>query len=115
MGCRGEQDPGQGVVFIGATNLVQALDMAILRPGRLDCIIEVPAPATVEARLAILRAVCRRGSRCPKDSMKPDLGGASLASEETLSAVAELCQGSTGAELENVVREAALCSARGRD
>lgn len=46
---------GDGVLVVGATNLPDALDPALLRPGRLSHVIEVTPPGSVEERLAVLR------------------------------------------------------------
>lgn len=46
---------GDGVLVVGATNLPDALDPALLRPGRLSHLIEVTPPRSLGERLAVLR------------------------------------------------------------
>jgi cell division protease FtsH len=85
-----------GIVVLGATNRPDILDPALLRPGRFDRQVTVAVP-DVHGRLEILRLHC--GS-------KPLAPGASL--EE----VAKLTPGFNGAELANVINEAALLTVR---
>jgi cell division protease FtsH len=85
-----------GIVVLGATNRPDILDPALLRPGRFDRQVTVDVP-DVHGRLEILRLHC--GSR-------PLAQGASL--EE----VARLTSGFNGAELANVINEAALLTVR---
>jgi len=84
------------VVVMGATNRPDILDPALLRPGRFDRVIYVPAPDK-QARLQILRIHTR--------SMP-------LASDVDLNQLAHLTEGYSGADLEAVCREAALSAAR---
>ncbi len=84
------------VIIIAATNRPDILDPALLRPGRFDRKVILDRP-DVQAREAIL-AVHARG--------KP------LAPEVSLSDLAKLTPGFTGADLENLVNEAAILAAR---
>ncbi|MFZ1283758.1 MAG: ATP-dependent zinc metalloprotease FtsH, partial [Propionicimonas sp.] len=85
-----------GVVLIAATNRPDVLDPALLRPGRFDRQIPVEAP-DMKGRLQILRV---HGSNKP---MAPDAD---------LESVAKRTPGFTGADLANVLNEAALLTAR---
>ena len=85
-----------GVVVLGATNRPDILDPALLRPGRFDRQVTVDVP-DVHGRLDILTLHC--GSR-------PAGAGTSL--EE----IARLTSGFSGAELANVINEAALLTVR---
>jgi cell division protease FtsH len=90
-------DAGRGLIVLGATNRPDILDPALLRAGRFDRQITVDAP-DLAGRTAIL-AYYLRGRPCDPD-VEPQL-------------VARRCPGFTGADLENVVNEAALLAARG--
>jgi len=85
-----------GIVVLGATNRPDVLDPALLRPGRFDRQVTVDVP-DVHGRLEILSLHC--GSR----PLEP---GTSL--EE----IAKLTSGFSGAELANVINEAALLTVR---
>lgn len=85
-----------GVVLIAATNRPDVLDPALLRPGRFDRQIPVEAP-DMKGRLQILRV---HGANKP------------LAPDVDLSSVAKRTPGFTGADLANVLNEAALLTAR---
>ncbi|HVE90832.1 MAG TPA: AAA family ATPase, partial [Actinomycetota bacterium] len=85
-----------GVVLIAATNRPDILDPALLRPGRFDRQIVVDRP-DLTGRLAILKVHTRD---------KP------VAKDVDLEVVARRTPGFTGADLANVVNEAALLSAR---
>ena len=89
-------DVSSGVILIAATNRPDILDPALLRPGRFDRQIAVERP-DLEGRFAIL-AVHAKG--------KP------LADDVDLRAVARRTPGFTGADLANVLNEAALLTAR---
>jgi cell division protease FtsH len=89
-------DPAEGVVIIAATNRPDILDPALLRPGRFDRQIVVPLP-DLEERLPILQVHCR-GKRIGPDV---DLG-----------LVARGTPGMSGADLANLVNEAALHAVR---
>jgi len=85
-----------GVVLIAATNRPDVLDPALLRPGRFDRQIPVEAP-DMKGRLQILQVHAKN---------KP------MAPDADLSSVAKRTPGFTGADLANVLNEAALLTAR---
>lgn len=85
-----------GVVLIAATNRPDVLDPALLRPGRFDRQIPVEAP-DMKGRLQILRV---HGANKP------------IAPDVDLATVAKRTPGFTGADLANVLNEAALLTAR---
>ena len=85
-----------GTIVIAATNRPDALDPALLRPGRFDRAISVDRPDET-GRAAIL-AVHASGKR--------------LADDADLQAIASRASGLTGADLESVMNEAALLAAR---
>jgi len=85
-----------GILVIAATNRKDALDAALLRPGRFDRIIRVPAPDTI-SREKILRVHSKNKN---------------LARDVDLYQLAEQTQGFTGAQLKNVLNEAAILAAR---
>jgi cell division protease FtsH len=89
-------DPSEGVVMMAATNRPDILDPALLRPGRFDRQIVVPLP-DLEERLPILQVHCR------DKKVSPDLD---------LSIVARGTPGMSGADLANLVNEAALHAVR---
>ena len=89
-------DPAEGVVIIAATNRPDILDPALLRPGRFDRQIVVPLP-DLDERLPILQVHCR-GKR-----IGPDVD---------LALVARGTPGMSGADLANLVNEAALHAVR---
>jgi cell division protease FtsH len=86
----------EGVVVLAATNRPDVLDPALLRPGRFDRLIMVHAP-DLKGRLEILRVHTR------KVPLGPDV---------ELGALAASTPGMTGADLANLVNEAALLAAR---
>ena len=85
-----------GLVVLGATNRPDILDPALLRPGRFDRQVTVDVP-DVHGRLAILQLYARK---------RP------LATGVSLEEIAKLTPGFSGAELANVVNEAALLTVR---
>ncbi|WP_083521023.1 ATP-dependent zinc metalloprotease FtsH [Alicyclobacillus kakegawensis] len=89
----------EGIIIIAATNRPDILDPALLRPGRFDRQIIVNRP-DVKGREDILRVHARN---------KP------LSSEVKLDVIAKRTPGFTGADLENVLNEAALLAARKRE
>ncbi|HEY5251984.1 MAG TPA: ATP-dependent zinc metalloprotease FtsH, partial [Acidimicrobiales bacterium] len=89
-------DPAEGVVIIAATNRPDILDPALLRPGRFDRQIVVPLP-DLDERLPILKVHC-------KDKR---IGG-----DVDLELVARGTPGMSGADLANLVNEAALHAVR---
>ncbi len=88
--------PNEGIIVIAATNRPDILDPALLRPGRFDRQITVNYP-DVKGREEILKVHARN---------KP------LASDVRLSVLAQRTPGFTGADLENVLNEAAILTAR---
>ena len=86
----------EGVVVLAATNRADVLDPALLRPGRFDRQIIVHAP-DLKGRLAILEVHTRK---------------VPLAPDADLAALAAATPGMTGADLANLVNEAALLAAR---
>ncbi|MFI5101020.1 MAG: ATP-dependent zinc metalloprotease FtsH, partial [Actinomycetes bacterium] len=86
-----------GVILIAATNRPDILDPALLRPGRFDRQISVSSP-DLQGRLDILKVHAK---------------GKPLAADVDLFAVAKRTPGFTGADLANVLNEAALLTARG--
>lgn len=90
--------PSEGVVVIGATNRPEDLDPALKRPGRFDRIVSVPPP-TVDGREAILRLHAERRA-------------VPLADDADLGRLARLLPGATGAELANLLNEAAIAAVR---
>jgi cell division protease FtsH len=89
-------DTKGGVILIAATNRPDILDPALLRPGRFDRQIAVDTP-DMEGRKAILRVHAK---------------GKPFAPDVDLDAVARRTPGFSGADLANVVNEAALLTAR---
>ncbi|MFM1787417.1 MAG: ATP-dependent zinc metalloprotease FtsH [Actinomycetota bacterium] len=89
-------DVGGGVILIAATNRPDILDPALLRPGRFDRQIGVSAPDLI-GREQILEVHAK---------------GKPLAVDVDLNAVAKRTPGFTGADLANVLNEAALLTAR---
>ena len=85
-----------GVIVIAATNRKDILDPALLRPGRFDRHVNVGYP-DVKGREAILKVHTKN---------KP------IAPDVDLRVIAQTCGGFTGADLANLVNEAALCAAR---
>ncbi|TCC15901.1 ATP-dependent zinc metalloprotease FtsH [Kribbella sindirgiensis] len=85
-----------GVILIAATNRPDVLDPALLRPGRFDRQIAVDAP-DMPGRQKILKVHAR---------------GKPMAQDVDLTAVARRTPGMTGADLANVLNEAALLTAR---
>jgi cell division protease FtsH len=93
-------EPTQGVVVLSATNRPDVLDPALLRPGRFDRQIVVELP-DIRAREQILAVHVRK---------------IALADDVDLAAIARGTPGLSGADLANVVNEAALFAARrGKD
>jgi cell division protease FtsH len=87
----------EGIILIAATNRPDILDPALLRPGRFDRQVVVPIP-DIKGREEILRVHSRNTP---------------LANDVKLSVLARGTPGFTGADLENLVNEAALLAARG--
>ena len=89
-------DADSGIVVMGATNRPDILDPALLRPGRFDRQVTIDVP-DVHGRYEILELHC--GSR-------------PLAPDVSLLEIAKLSPGFSGAELANVINEAALLTVR---
>jgi cell division protease FtsH len=89
-------DTTSGVIFLAATNRPDVLDPALLRPGRFDRQVVIDAP-DLKGREAILRVHAR---------------GKSVDEHIDLHAIAANTVGFTGADLANVLNEAALLAAR---
>jgi cell division protease FtsH len=88
--------PTQGVVFMAATNRAALLDPALLRAGRFDRKITIPRP-DAEARLAILQVHAKRHKLVPDVDLKQ---------------LAQDVPGLVGADLANLLNEAALSAVR---
>src|SRR6202042_651641 len=91
-------EPGASVVVMAATNRAEILDTALLRPGRFDRIVEIPLPNQKE-RTAIL------GIHAKSRKLGPDVD---------LDAVSRGTPGFSGADLANLVNEAAINAVRNR-
>ncbi|PIA34762.1 hypothetical protein AQUCO_03700199v1 [Aquilegia coerulea] len=89
-------DTGKGVIFLGATNRMDLLDPALLRPGRFDRKIRIRPPGA-KGRLDILKVHAR------KVKMSPTVD---------LSTYAQNLPGWTGAKLAQLLQEAALVAVR---
>ena len=89
-------DPGKGIIVLGATNRPEVLDKALLRPGRFDRRITVDRP-TLAGRLATLQVHTR---------------SIHLAEDVNLEKIAQATAGCVGADLANLVNEAALRAVR---
>src|SRR5215469_14830592 len=89
-------EPAAGVVVLAATNRPEILDPALLRPGRFDRQVTIPLP-NVSERTAILAVHCR---------------GKKLAPDVNLDAIARGTPGFSGADLANLVNEAAIFAVR---
>jgi cell division protease FtsH len=89
-------DSNEGVVIMGATNRPEVLDRALLRAGRFDRQIEVPLP-TEKGRLQILQI---HGKTVP------------MAQDVDLDRMAQITAGFSGADLANLINEAALLAVR---
>jgi cell division protease FtsH len=86
----------EGIVMLAATNRPDILDPALLRPGRFDRQVVVPLPE-VDERVAILTVHCK---------------GKKIAADVDLKTVARGTPGMSGADLANLVNEAALYAVR---
>ena len=89
-------DPSKGVIVLGATNRPEVLDKALLRPGRFDRRITVDRP-NMAGRLATLQVHTRN---------------IHLAADVNLEKIAQATAGCVGADLANLVNEAALRAVR---
>ncbi len=89
-------EANEGVIIIAATNRADVLDQALLRPGRFDRRIMVPRP-DLNGRIGILQVHTKKTP---------------LAEDVDLEVLARGTPGMSGADLENLVNEAALLAAR---
>ena len=89
-------DPGKGIIVLAATNRPEVLDKALLRPGRFDRRITVDRP-NLAGRLATLQVHTRN---------------IHLAEDVDLEKIAQATAGCVGADLSNLVNEAALRAVR---
>ncbi|HKE13123.1 MAG TPA: ATP-dependent zinc metalloprotease FtsH [Myxococcota bacterium] len=89
-------ESNEGVILIAATNRPDVLDPALLRPGRFDRRVVVPRP-DLRGRIAILKVHTRR---------------VPLGEDVNLEVIARGTPGFVGADLQNLVNEAALLAAR---
>ncbi|MFR8780914.1 MAG: ATP-dependent zinc metalloprotease FtsH [Oscillospiraceae bacterium] len=89
-------DPGKGIIVLGATNRPEVLDKALLRPGRFDRRITADRP-NLAGRLATLQVHTR---------------SIHLAEDVNLEKIAQATAGCVGADLANLVNEAALRAVR---
>ncbi|TKA77477.1 hypothetical protein B0A55_05373 [Friedmanniomyces simplex] len=91
-------DQNSGVIIIGATNFPESLDKALTRPGRFDRNVNVPLP-DVRGRIAILQH---------------HLKAIRVDATADAAVVARGCPGFSGAELENVVNQAAVHASKNK-
>ncbi|KAJ2003088.1 hypothetical protein H4R26_003262 [Coemansia thaxteri] len=84
-----------GVLVVGATNRIDMIDSALLRPGRFDRVLYVPPP-DLRGRMEILRISSRKGGLA----------------EGEVAELAAATEGFSGADLRNLAREAALLALR---
>jgi cell division protease FtsH len=84
--------PNKGIIVIAATNRVDILDKALLRPGRFDRHVYIPLP-DIDSREAILKVHAKK---------------IKMASKSNLKDLAKITQGFSGSELANLLNEAAL-------
>ncbi|MEO0139269.1 MAG: ATP-dependent zinc metalloprotease FtsH [candidate division WOR-3 bacterium] len=89
-------EAGTGIIVIAATNRPDILDPALLRPGRFDRVVVVDRP-DVEGRYEILKIHARKVKLAPDVDLKK---------------IARITPGFSGADLANVINEAALLAAR---
>ncbi|KAJ9061462.1 hypothetical protein DSO57_1020449 [Entomophthora muscae] len=85
-------DGGPIVVLLGITNRPTHIDPAVLRPGRLDIHLQIPLP-NISQRIKIIRG---------------KLGHSNPLDEGHVERMAQLTEGRSGADLENIIQEAAL-------
>lgn len=89
-------EEARGVVVLAATNRLDIIDPALLRPGRFDSLIAIPLPDEA-ARLAIFRVHCR---------------GKPVAEDVDLAALATGSEGCSGADIEAVCRKGTMLAIR---
>ena len=88
--------PNEGILVLAATNRKDVLDSALLRPGRFDRIINIPLPNR-DSRKAILEVYLK--NKQVVDGVQVDM-------------LAEMTSGFSGAEIKNLINEAAIFAAR---
>lgn len=91
-----QESKNEGIIFIGATNRVEAIDPAVLRPGRFDRKVYFRLPS-VQERADILKLYC------DKVRLAPDVN---------IKTLAQITVGYSGADLANLVNEAAIEATR---
>jgi len=89
-------EPTKGVLVLAATNSIQALDPALIRPGRFDAKFSVPYPDS-DAREKLIEMYCK---------------GKNPASECTVSVLTKMFNGYSCAKIESVLNKAALLAAQ---
>ena len=89
-------DGSKGVIILAATNRPESLDKALLRPGRFDRRIPVELP-DLNGRYAILKVHSK---------------DVKMRNDVDLKKIARSTPGASGAELANIINEAALCAVR---
>ena len=89
-------DPRANVIIMAATNRPEVLDQALMRPGRFDRLVVVDRP-DLNGRVAILNVHARKVKLAPGTDLR---------------SIAAQTPGAAGAELENIINEAALLAAR---
>ncbi|MEX2393482.1 MAG: ATP-dependent zinc metalloprotease FtsH [Actinomycetota bacterium] len=89
-------DPRVSVIMMAATNRPEVLDQALMRPGRFDRIVVVDRP-DLNGRVEILKVHARKVKLAPNADLR---------------SIAAQTPGAAGAELENIINEAALLAAR---
>lgn len=90
-------DGSAGILVIGATNLIDDLDPALLRPGRFDKKIHIGAPKTKSSREEIINVHLKNKKLSPETSIED---------------IVKLMFGLTGAEIESALNEAVIISIR---
>lgn len=91
-----DEKKNAGIVVIGASNRINAIDAAVLRPGRLDRHIELDMP-TLSEREEVLNIYLRKVKICPNIKALP---------------IAKMTSGFSSAELANLVNEAAILATK---
>jgi cell division protease FtsH len=89
-------EPNQGVIIMAATNRPEILDPALLRPGRFDRQVQVGLPTELGRR----------------EILKIHTGSVVLDDDVDLARIAQITAGFSGADLANIVNEAALLAVR---
>lgn len=89
-------DERPGIIILAATNRIDLLDSALTRPGRFDRKISVPLP-NFEARKKIINIHCR---------------GKTISPEVSIDEISSLSSGFSGADIQNLLNEAAIFSVR---